>query len=81
MYSVVVVFAEIVAALILSAVSLEVYRTLRRRAEPACKSTFHKDFLRKAISRDAVTLDLFLVFGSLVAAVLWVRVLSYAVTV
>ena len=56
-----VVFAELVVALVLSAVLLEVYRVLRRR---------------KALSRDAVAMDLFLGIGSVAVVVLWVSVLS-----
>lgn len=56
-----VVFAELIVALVLSAVLLEVYRVLRRR---------------KALSRDAVAMDLFLGIGSVAAVVLWVSVLS-----
>ncbi len=56
-----VVFAEVVVALVLSAVLLEVYRVLRRR---------------KALSRDAVAMDLFLGIGSVAAVVLWMSVLS-----
>lgn len=56
-----VVFAELIVALVLSAVLLEVYRILRRR---------------KALSRDAVAMDLFLGIGSVAAVVLWVSVLS-----
>lgn len=60
-WSVVVVFVEVMAALVLSAILLEVYRILRRR---------------KALSREALGMDLFLVIGSLVAVALWMRVLS-----
>ncbi|MDN5698365.1 MAG: hypothetical protein L0G70_10380 [Rubrobacter sp.] len=60
-WSVVVVFVEVIAALVLSAILLEVYRILRRR---------------KALSREALGMDLFLVIGSLVAVALWMRVLS-----
>ena len=56
-----VVFAEVVVALVVSAVLLEVYRVLRRR---------------KALSRDAVAMDLFLGIGSVAAVVLWMSVLS-----
>lgn len=56
-----VVFAEVVAAVVLSAVLLEVYRVLRRR---------------KALSREAVAMDLFLGIGSVAAVVLWMSVLS-----
>lgn len=54
-------FAEVLAALVLSAILLEVYRTLRRG---------------KVLSRDAVVMDLFLGIGSVAAVVLWFRVLS-----
>lgn len=60
-WSVVVVFVEVIAALVLSAILLEVYRILRRR---------------KALSREALGMDLFLVIGSLVAVALWMRILS-----
>lgn len=60
-WSVVVVFVEVMAALVLSAILLEVYRILRRR---------------KALSREALGMDLFLVIGSLVAVALWMRILS-----
>lgn len=56
-----VVFAEVMVALILSAVLLEVYRVLRRR---------------KALSRDAVAMDIFLGIGSVAALVLWTSVLT-----
>lgn len=58
-----VVFAEVVAAVALSAVLLEVYRVLRRR---------------KALSRDVVAMDLFLGIGS-AAVVLWSGVSSQTI--
>lgn len=59
------VFAEVVVALVLSAVLLEVYRGLRRR---------------KTFSRDAMVMDIFLGLGTVAAVVLWFRVLSQALT-
>lgn len=57
------IFAEVLAALVLSFVLIQGYRALRGT---------------KVVGRDTVTIDLFLGIGAVAVTVLWFRVLSTA---